>query len=128
MLKFAKGAPYIPILVRSRPYISENEKELAFEPVPFAMPGHCKPWLDGQTIGWTLFLEGFLTPITIHGLDDGTIRVENGEALSRETGQPLVTHQFATGYFGLGSGYTLQTPPGLVSLFIPANRPPAGLS
>jgi len=35
--------------------------------------------------------------------------------------------QFARGHFGLGSGYTLHTPPGWVSLILPPTSPPPGL-
>jgi hypothetical protein len=126
MLKFAKSAPYLPDPARSRPLITDADKERGSVNPPHVVPYHCKPWVDGQTAGWTLYY-GFLTPITIRSHADGRLHVQNLEQLGRETQQPQIVSQFAAGHFGLGCGYTLQTPPGYVSLIIPATRPPAGL-
>ena len=126
MLKFAKAAPYIPDPERSRPLITEQHKERGAHDPPFPVPYHCKPWSDGQRIGWTLFY-GFLTPITVVGLGDGRTEIENEAQLARETNQKRVADHFAEGFFGLGVGYTLITPPGFVSLIIPPTQPPANL-
>ncbi len=126
MLKFAKSVPYLPDPTRSRPLITAQQKEQGSADPPHAVPYHCKPWVDGQSVGWTLFY-GFLTPIVITGQADGTIGVDNLEQLARETQQPDIVSPFAAGHFGIGSGYTLQTPPGFVSLIIPATQPPVGL-
>ncbi|HUM70713.1 MAG TPA: DUF6065 family protein [Chloroflexota bacterium] len=125
-LKFAKSVPYLPDLVRSRPHVTAADKQRGSTNPPYAVPYHCKPWVDGQTMGWTLFY-GFLTPITISAKVDGTLVVENLEMLARETQQPYIVSHFAQGHFGIGCGYTLQTPPGFLSLIIAATRPPAGL-
>lgn len=126
MLKFAKSVPYLPDPARSRPRIAEEEREKAALDPPHVVPFHCKPWVDGQTAGWTLFY-GFLTAVTIRQGDDGRLLVENLAQLAQETQQPRVIDQFAEGHFGLGSGYTLQTPAGYVSLILPPTHPPAGL-
>jgi hypothetical protein len=126
MLKFAKSAPYIPDPVRSRPLITPEQKEKAAAAPPHVVPFHCKPWVDGQTVGWTLFY-GYLTPVTIVGQENGRIQVHNLEQLTRETNQPRIIDQFANGHFGIGSGYILQTPPGIVSLLIPSTNAPTGL-
>ncbi len=126
MLKFAKAAPYIPDPERSRPLITDEHKERGAHEPPFPVPYHCKPWSDGQRIGWTLFY-GFLTPITVVGLGDGRTGIENEAQLARETNQQRVADHFAQGFFGLGVGYTLMTPPGFVSLVIPPTQPPANL-
>ena len=126
MLKFAKSAPYIPDPARSRPFITEQDKERAAQDPPAAVPFHCKPWVDGQTVGWTLFY-GYLTSVTVVGLGNGRIEVRNLEQLAQETNQPRVIDQFAHGHFGLGSGYTLQTPSGFVSMLVPATQSPSGL-
>lgn len=126
MLKFSKSVPYIPDPARSRPPVSDDDKARAAERPPHAVPFHCKPWLDGQSIGWTLFY-GYLTPVVISGREDGRIDVANGEQLAAETGQARIIDQFARGHFGLGSGYSLKSPPGLVSLLIPAAQPPPNL-
>jgi len=55
MLKFSKSAPYIPDPVRARPEISDEDRARAAENPPQVVPFHCKPWLDGQALGWTLF-------------------------------------------------------------------------
>lgn len=125
-LKFAKSVPYLPDPVRSRPLVTAVDRERGSADLPHAVPYHCKPWVDGQTVGWTLYY-GFLTPISITGRADGGIKVENLEMLARETQQPEIVSHFAQEHFGIGSGYTLQTPPGFVSLIIPATQPPAGL-
>lgn len=127
MLKYAKLVPYLPDPVRSRPAISDSERERARAVPPHAVPAHCRPWLDGQTVGWTLFY-GFATPVQVVGQPDGLIRVEGNELLERETGQPRTIDQFAPGYFGVSTGYTISTPAGYVSLFLPATQPPAQLA
>lgn len=126
MLKFAKAAPYIPDPERSRPLITESDKVRGAHDPPFPAPYMCKPWSDGQRIGWTLFY-GFLTPITIVGLGDGRVEIENKEQLARETNQTRIGDHFTQGYVGIGVGYTLKTPPGFVSLIIPPTQPPPGL-
>lgn len=126
MLKFAKSAAYIPDPARSRPFISNSDKNKAAADPPAAVPFHCKPWLDGQTVGWTLFY-GYLTTVTIRGGSDGRIHVQNLKKLAQETNQPRIIEQFADTHFGLGTGYTLQTPPGFVSLLLPAVKSSPGL-
>lgn len=122
MLKFTKTPVYIPDPARPKPAISEAHKKQAQETPPQPVPFHCKPWVDGQTIGWSLFY-GYLTPITIVGLENGRIAVQNGEELARETQQPRTIDQFAPGHFGISTGYTFKTPAGYGLLFIPAGRP-----
>lgn len=126
MLKFAKAAPYIPDPARTRPNISEEDRARAAETPPHVVPFHCKPWVDGQSVGWTLFY-GYVTPITVVGVGDGKIEVENRSQLVRETNQERVVDQFAQGHFGIGVGYWLRTPPGFVCLILPPTNPPPGL-
>ena len=78
-------------------------------------------------LGWTLSY-GYLTPITLTGGEAGRLEVENLEQLTKETGQPHIIDQFAPEHFGIGSGYTLWTPPGYVSLILPPANPPGNLS
>jgi hypothetical protein len=99
MLKFVKNVPYVP------------------DPAPAA----------DDLPGWTLFY-GYLTPITISGGEDGRIHVGNLARLAQETNQPRIIDQFAPGHFGLGSGYTLWTPPGYVSLLLPEPNAPGNLA
>ncbi len=127
MLKYAKLVPYLPDLTRSRPAISDDDRERARARPPHAVPAHCRPWLDGQTVGWTLFY-GFATPVHIVGQPDGRISVVGNDLLERETGQPRTIDQFAPGYFGVSTGYTITTPTGYVSLFLPATQPPPNLT
>lgn len=98
MLKFVKNVPYVP------------------DPLP----------ADDGVPGWTLSY-GYLTPITIKGSGDGRIEVENLAQLAQETGEPRIVDQFAPGHFGLGSGYTLWTPPDYVSLILPPAEAPGNL-
>ncbi len=126
MLKYHRSVPYLPELARSRARITDRQRALAAAEPPHPVPFHCKPWLDGQTVGWTLCY-GFLSDIVISGREDGGIGVENLAELARETQQPRIVAQFAEGHFGLGTGYTLSTPEGLVSLILPATEPPAYL-
>jgi hypothetical protein len=127
MLKFAKRAIYLPDPVRSRPPITDAERDLAKTDPPHPVPFHCKPWLDGHTVGWTLFY-GYLTPIIITGLAEGKIEVTGLPDLVREAGTERVFTHFAPGYFSLSTGYTLRTPSGMVSLVIPATQTPQGLN
>ncbi|GAB4580970.1 MAG: hypothetical protein Fur0022_37150 [Anaerolineales bacterium] len=126
MLKFSKAAPYIPDPARSRPNITDEDRARAVEDPPQVVPFQCKPWVDGQSIGWTLYY-GYITPIGIYGLGEGKIEVENLFQLVRETNQERVVDQFARGHFGIGTGYRLRTPPGFVSLILPPAHPPEGL-
>lgn len=126
MLKFAKSVPYIPDPARSRPHITDEQRASGAETPPQPMPYHCKPWVDGQALGWTLFY-GYLSPIEIVGVGAGNIEVVGLEQLAAETQQPKIVHQFAPGHFGIGCGLTLRTPPALNSLIIPAANPPANL-
>ncbi|MCB8946275.1 MAG: hypothetical protein H6658_21220 [Ardenticatenaceae bacterium] len=127
MLKFAKSVAYLPDPVRSRPHITDDDKTKAAATPPAAVPFHCKPWLDGQSVGWTLFY-GYLTAVTITVGENGRIHIPNLPTLARETNQPNIIQQFAASHFGLGLGYTLQTPPGFVSLLLPSPQAPAGLT
>lgn len=126
MLKYTKSVPYLPDPARSRPFISDSDKEKAAARPPEPVPFHCKPWVDGQSVGWTLFY-GYLTPVTITGTAGHRLEVQNLDQLARETNQPHIISHFAAGHFGLGSGYTLQTPPGWISLILPATHSPPGL-
>jgi hypothetical protein len=105
--------------------ISDDDKAKAAATPPAAVPFHCKPWLDGQSVGWTLFY-GYLTSVTITAEENGRIQVQNLPTLAKETNQPHIIEQFAESHFGLGTGYTLQTPPGFVSLLLPAPQAPTG--
>ena len=126
MLKFRKTVPYLPDPVRSRPYITEEQKRLGGQTPPHAVPYHCKPWVDGQTVGWTLFY-GYLTSVDISGTNAGNIEVANLDQLVQETQQTDIVSQFAKGHFGVGSGYTLVTPPGYSILILPSPQAPDGL-
>ncbi len=126
-LRYSKQLPYIPDPARSRPLVTAAHRTAAAATPPAVVPFHCKPWLDGQTIGYTLFY-GYASPITIHGQADGTVQIDGLELLQRETGNSLVVDQFSAGYFTIVPGYGLETDHGWVSLLLPATRPPAGLS
>jgi hypothetical protein len=102
VLRFAKALPYLP------------------DPAP------ADDAAQGSALGWTLSY-GYLTSVSISGRGDGGIIVRNLAQLVRETGQERIIDQFAVGYFGLGSGYSLITPAGLVTLIIAHPHSPAGL-
>ncbi len=126
MLKFAKAAPYFPDPARAKPNITDEDRQRAAGSPPHAVPFHCKPWVDGGSIGWTLFY-GYVTPVTITNPGAGKIQVENLPRLAGESNQPRIIEQFARDHFGIGSGYTLKTEPGHMSLLLPASHPPPGL-
>jgi hypothetical protein len=125
MLRFIKSLPYLPDLARPRPLISEEDKARAAAEPPLPVPFHCKPWLDGQTIGWTLFY-GYRTAVTLHSSAGGKVVAENLEQLDGERGQPDTVTLTERG-LRLETGYSLGSPAGLVTLLIPANRPVPGL-
>ena len=127
MLKFAKYAPYMPDIAPAKPHITADQRAGAAEDPPSAVPFHCKPWLDGQSLGYTICY-GYLSPITITSPAPDQIEVQGGEQAAQERQGNLIAQTFAEGHFGLGSGYTLRTPPGYVSLILPANNPPAHLA
>ncbi|MCA9938771.1 MAG: hypothetical protein KC418_09020 [Anaerolineales bacterium] len=126
MLKFGKSVPYLLDPARPHPRVTPLDQARAAAQPPQAVPFHCKPWGDGQRVGWTLFY-GYLTDVTISVSAADVLAVENLPMLARETNQPRIIHQFAPDHFGIGSGYTLKTPPGFVSLLLPATDPPPGL-
>jgi hypothetical protein len=126
MLKFIKSAPYIPDPEPSQAVIDPADSARAREQPPHVVPAHCKPWLDGQKIGWTLSY-GYISPIQISLDPEGGIQVQGLEQLIRETGQPRVVDRFSDRHFGLGSGYTLITPPGFQTLLLPTEQSPGSL-
>ncbi len=126
MLKFAKSVSYLPDPEKSRPFITDTDKEKAAQTPPAIVPFHCKPWVDGQSVGWTL-LYGYITPITLEVDNNGELQIHNLEQLAQETQQPKIIDKFTETHFGLSTGYTLQTPPGIVSLILPATHAPVGL-
>lgn len=125
-LKFHKTPVYIPDPTRAKAHITAEEQARAAENPPWPVPFHCKPWVDGQTAGWTLYY-GYLTAVTVRGVGDGQIAVDNLEQLARETSQPKAIDQFAPGYFGVSTGYYLRTPPSYACLFIPSPHAAVGL-
>lgn len=125
MLRFTKSLPYLPDLARPRPFITEVDKARAAADPPFPVPFHCKPWMDGQTIGWTLFY-GYRTAVYLHRLGGGEVVVANGAQLDEERGRPG-TLTISGDRVRLETGYVLGSPAGLASLLIPANRPVMGL-
>lgn len=125
MLKFHKWAVYFPDPTPPKPHITPEQKAKAAETPPHAVPFHCKPWVDGQTLGWTLFY-GYLSPLRIVGLGDYQFEVAD-EQVRKERGGREIIGRFANTHFGFASGYILQTPPGLVSYICPAKNPPANL-
>jgi hypothetical protein len=127
MIQFTKAAAYIPDPVRSRPLITDEDKALAAEEPPYPVRLHCKPWMDAQSLGWTLFY-GYLTPITIAGLENGEFRVENLEQLKAESQIENIITPLVGGYFGIpATGYTFLTEPGYISLILPSPQAPPGL-
>jgi hypothetical protein len=125
MLKFNKFALYCPDPAPAKPLITEEQRSRAAANPPEIAPFHCKPWLDGQNIGYTLFY-GFLTPITI-GNVAGQLVVDNLEQLTQEFGGNSPIDQFDRDHFLIDPGLVLKTQPGQVSLVIPANHPPSFL-
>ncbi len=127
MIQFTKAAPYIPDPVRSRPLITDQDKALAAADPPYPVRLHCKPWMDGQSVGWTLFY-GYLTSITVVGLAEGDFHVENLEQLKAESQVDNIIMPLVGGYFGIpATGYTFLTQAGYISLMLPATNPPPGL-
>ena len=127
MIQFTKAAAYIPDPVRSRPFITAEDKALAAEDPPYPVRLHCKPWMDGQSVGWTLFY-GYLTSITVVGLENGEFHVENLEQLKAESQVENIIMPLVGGYFGIpATGYTFLTQPSYISLILPATHAPPGL-
>lgn len=126
MLKFAKYAPYMPDPAPARPHITADQRARAAAVPPEAVPFHCKPWVDAQSVGYTICY-GYLSAVTITSPAPDQIEVAGHEQATHERRGNPVVQTFAAGHFGLGSGYTLHTPPGYVSLILPANNPPPHL-
>src|SRR5262245_23570420 len=125
MLRFVKSLPYLPDLARSRPNVTEQDRAGAAADPPFPVPFHCKPWVDGQMIGWTLFY-GYRTAVTLHRLAGGRLIAENLAQLDEENGRPN-TITLTGDSVHLETGYSFGSPAGPVTLLIPANRPVPGL-
>lgn len=127
MIQFTKAAAYIPDPVRSQPIITEEDKGLAGENPPHAVRLFCKPWMDSQSVGWTLFY-GYLTSITVVGLGEGEYRVENLAQLKAESQVDNIIMPLVGDRFGIpATGYTFLTKPGFISLILPPTNPPPGL-
>jgi hypothetical protein len=126
-VQFTKAAAYMPDPARSRAVITEEDKVMAMADPPYPVRLHCKPWMDGQTAGFTLFY-GYLTTITVVGLGKGEFRVKNLEQLKVESRVDNIIMPLIGGYFGIpATGYTFLTEPGYVSLLLPATHAPDGL-
>ncbi len=80
-----------------------------------AQPWHCKPFVDGNTMGFEL-LWGLASTVRITG--DGTTAVVAGD-YQRETGNPATISQFAPGHYGINSQYALKMPAGWGGLVLP---------
>ncbi len=128
MIKYHKSFVYLPDPTRSRPNIPESHRKLAAQSPPMPLPLHCKPWMDEQLLGWT-FYYGYLTSIKLIGLPDGKVEVENMERLQTESKvDDIFRTNFFGGYVGISAtGYSISTPPGIVSLMMPATNPPSEL-
>ena len=127
MIQFTKAAVYIPDPVRSKPPITDKDKALAAEEPPWAVRLFCKPWMDTQSVGWTIFY-GYLTSITIVGLGNGQYRIENLEQLQAESKVDNIFMPLAgVDLVGIpATGYTFLTQPGYISMILPPNNPPPG--
>lgn len=124
MLRYWKKEIYFPKLRRPKLQVSAEDQALARQEHPPALPQHCKPWVDGQTVGWEVAY-GFLSPITIRGLGGGKFDVDGAQQLNAEAGQSTID-SFADGYLGLAISYWLQTPEGFASLILPPTSGPPG--
>lgn len=124
-LRYSKAFVYLPDMERSRPLITDEHKAKAAETPPHAVPFHCKPWVDGQTAGYTLYY-GYFTPLIIRGLPDGRAELPNIDALYKEAKVDNHVEQFAPGFVSYSTGYTLRTEPGMVSMILPPTKPIAG--
>lgn len=125
MLKFSKFAAYCPDPALAKAHITEEHKARAAATPPEIAPFHCKPWVEGQSVGYTLFY-GFITPLTLRN-EGGKLLVENLEPLKQEFNGHSPIDQFDRDYFLIDPGLILKTPPGQVSLILPANHPPDNL-
>jgi hypothetical protein len=126
MLKFHKWAVYFPDPIPLKPPINdEDRRKMAADP-PIPTPLHCKPWVDGQTLGWTLSY-GYLSPMTLVDLGDNQFEIRDDEQLMKERSGEAVIGRFADTHFGFASGYILQTPPGFVTYIAPTKNAPANL-
>jgi hypothetical protein len=126
MLRYTKSLPYLPELARCRPSISEEDKVRAAAEPPLPVPFHCKPWVDGQTMGWTL-VYGYRTAVTLRRAAGGEMVAEGLDELNGESGRDDTFMLMGDG-LRLDTGYGFCTPAGLVTLLVAANRPVAGLA
>lgn len=125
LLRYHKQFVYLPDPEPSRSAVTDEMRRLAAHEPPFPVPLHCKPWLDGQTVGWTLFY-GYLTPLGVRTLPDGTLQPDNLAQLKAEAQTAQLVETIADGYFTLATGYKLRTEPGCVCLILPPTRPTPG--
>ena len=125
MLKFNKFALYCPDPAPAKPLITEAHRARAAATPPEIVPFHCKPWLDGQQVGYTIFY-GFLTAIVVRNVA-GQLVVDNLEQLTQEFNGNSPIDQFDRDHFLIDPGLVLKTQPGQVSLIIPPNHPPSFL-
>lgn len=81
-------------------------------------PWHCKPFLDGNSLGIELF---WGLPATVVITGDGVDAQIEGD-LEPITGTKDTISQFARGHYGINSNYHLRVPPGWGLLVLPHPR------
>ncbi len=107
----AREVPTAPAL--DEPPAADLPQEIRHLRRPPADPRHCKPWVDAMSLGWYLAFAY-----------EGTLEVRpaphcNASAAWTGAGRgprAVPVSSFARGYFGLATGYTFRTPPGIALL------------
>lgn len=100
-----------PALMPVKPQISAQDRELAGQSPPPALPLHCKPWVDASAYGLLLRFP-YKARVTITDTGGHPPDIQMWPRASEKI-YSRVANSFAKGHFGLSSGYWLKTDPGV---------------
>jgi hypothetical protein len=111
IIKYQPRFDIFPELARVRPFVSPAMRERARQSPPPALPSHCTPWVDANSHG-LLLTYPYQATLTVHGRDSEPPQC----SLSPRSAQLVYgnfVQLFARGHFGLASGYSFRTDPGI---------------
>jgi hypothetical protein len=125
-LTYSRWATYLPDLVRARPYITDEHKRAGEQQPPAPSPFHCKPWVEGHSIGLAVPY-GYRTLLTVWLEVTRRVRFIGLSELELETGLVNIVSARGHGRLGLMCGYRIGVSADHSILVLPPSRPISGL-
>lgn len=108
-IKYVRSDETFPPLELIKPLITQTERKQARLKRPPALPAHCKPWLDAHSYG-LLMRFPYQVGLSITGRKDDIPQFRMLSTKKPNIGNNIIS-VFATGYFGLATGYYIRTEP-----------------